>query len=873
MKFYIDLATRRFLKAPNSSVPLARVFFKRRDVVDVEVVFVERLAIVPTPAGTTLKTALKRSFSDPQFLALAETDGTLNLYTVPVEELFPGNTASASALLEVKYTRPGEETRTATLAVELQNSVILGDEGTPSVMPSLKATEAEAAAGTSNEKWTTPLRVWDAIRAWAAANFTWANLAGKPSTFPPSTHQHTVGDVPGLQTALDGKQPAGSYATAAQGTKADTALQLAALTPYRTATAQDTIDAGKAPANHTHTSSQITDFAAAVAAVAPGGGVPSGALIISKTYAELKALKDASQLVPGQYYKITDFQLKWWNQSKNDVRILTSSKIEPLIVLAITTNKFAENAFSELYPTDVIYYGFDDAPLATPGSNYSSIPNAHGWISRRISDGLTSIDAPYDWRHVTWNCCRLDLSGFQEWSPSISYSRRDLVKYNNKLFISSNNGNLNIAPDGARLDGNGDISDSTNFYWWAAVSPFVEGLTYFPTDETDASAFKLILPSKVNFKLPRDENATPPVAKYSSAYGLPQQDVWSINNYYPNQSDYVTIPWSQNRTQKPTFARNPTTTDSQNYFSGPVKMGASCYGNVFYKRAASIEFETNCSFNIFAGENYFIVTKNYFSYNRVGFNTFNNSFGNSCYYNSIGNSSTRNTFGEDCNFNIFQPSTNNNYIVGVFRNNILGQSFENNSIDLLFLSNFCGFQILNNKIGIGLIGNIIKSGTLNNTFDGNAANNEIFCTYSKIGNGFNNNTGNIYSSEINGANKCLFPTVAPFSSNVCRNLLCCEFSWYVLNNKLEDVSYLTSTSTFTYNTISSMVRGVFGYWFRMNTIQPNVYNNINADTVFTSATLVANDSFNKTIFKNSAGVPRLSYHNAADQLVVTSPTA
>jgi hypothetical protein len=269
MKFYIDLATRRFLKAPNSSVPLARVFFKRRDVVDVEVVFVERLAIVPTPAGTTLKTALKRSFSDPQFLALAETDGTLNLYTVPVEELFPGNTASASALLEVKYTRPGEETRTATLAVELQNSVILGDEGTPASVPSLKATLAEAEAGTSNEKWMTPLRVWDAIRAWAAANFTWANLAGKPSTFPPSPHQHTVGDVPGLQTALDAKQPAGSYATSAQGTKADTALQPAALTPYRTATAQDTIDAGKAPANHTHTASQITDFAAAVASVSP----------------------------------------------------------------------------------------------------------------------------------------------------------------------------------------------------------------------------------------------------------------------------------------------------------------------------------------------------------------------------------------------------------------------------------------------------------------------------------------------------------------------------------------------------------------------------------------------------------------------------
>jgi hypothetical protein len=97
----------------------------------------------------------------------------------------------------------------------------------------------------------------------------WATLTGKPSTFPPATHQHALADVTGLQTAIDAKQPAGSYATSAQGTKADTALQLAALTPYRTATAQDTIDAGKAAANHTHTASQITDFAAAVASVSP----------------------------------------------------------------------------------------------------------------------------------------------------------------------------------------------------------------------------------------------------------------------------------------------------------------------------------------------------------------------------------------------------------------------------------------------------------------------------------------------------------------------------------------------------------------------------------------------------------------------------
>lgn len=269
MKFYIDLATRRFVKAPTSPVPLQRVFFKRRDIIDVEVIFVDRSAIVPTPLGTTLQTALKRSFSDPQFLAAAANDGTLNLYTIAVEELFPGNTASAAALLEVKYTRPGEETRTATLAVELQNSVILGTEGTPAAMPDLKATLADAEGGTDNLKWMTPLRVWDAIRKAATAAVTWANLPGKPNTFPPEAHQHSVADVTGLQTALDSKQPAGNYATSAQGAKADSALQPAALTPYRTATAQDAIDAGKASTSHQHTASQISDFAAAVESIAP----------------------------------------------------------------------------------------------------------------------------------------------------------------------------------------------------------------------------------------------------------------------------------------------------------------------------------------------------------------------------------------------------------------------------------------------------------------------------------------------------------------------------------------------------------------------------------------------------------------------------
>jgi hypothetical protein len=52
----------------------------------------------------------------------------------------------------------------------------------------------------------------------AVGSITYSSLSGIPSTFPPSAHSHAVSDVTGLQTALDGKQPAGSYATLVGGT-------------------------------------------------------------------------------------------------------------------------------------------------------------------------------------------------------------------------------------------------------------------------------------------------------------------------------------------------------------------------------------------------------------------------------------------------------------------------------------------------------------------------------------------------------------------------------------------------------------------------------------------------------------------------------
>ncbi|MED0799322.1 head fiber protein [Bacillus inaquosorum] len=57
----------------------------------------------------------------------------------------------------------------------------------------------------------------------ATVEVKWADVTGKPSTFPPSSHTHTIANVTGLQTALDGKLTASKAATQANSTATDVA--------------------------------------------------------------------------------------------------------------------------------------------------------------------------------------------------------------------------------------------------------------------------------------------------------------------------------------------------------------------------------------------------------------------------------------------------------------------------------------------------------------------------------------------------------------------------------------------------------------------------------------------------------------------------
>jgi hypothetical protein len=311
MKLFLDTKARRFIKSAASNVALQTLVLKRRDQVPLEVVFVENGVAVDPVAGTQTTVALKSSFSDSNFLALAAPGtNTLDLYTEPVEAAFSSDPASIPAFLEIRWTAPTQALRTATLQVEIQNSVILGDEATPAALPDGKATQEEAEAGEDHTKWMTPLRTAQAVQAQVSQALADANeridfvlenldpekidsIAEAVETIGSERTERIAGDE-ALQTAIDAET---TRATAAeQSIASDLAQEILDRTAGDEAlsdridllasnlgtesldsiaeaaaainTLQTQVDS-KAPAVHTHTASQITDFAEAVVAVSP----------------------------------------------------------------------------------------------------------------------------------------------------------------------------------------------------------------------------------------------------------------------------------------------------------------------------------------------------------------------------------------------------------------------------------------------------------------------------------------------------------------------------------------------------------------------------------------------------------------------------
>ena len=99
------------------------------------------------------------------------------------------------------------------------------------------------------------------------------------------------------------------------------------------------------------------------------------------------------------------------------------------------------------------------------------------------------------------------------------------------------------------------------------------------------------------------------------------------------------------------------------------KFGSSCYGNIFGNDCYDIAFSSSCYLNMMGNDNYCIKFGNLCA---------NNSFGGGCYNTSLGESCLRNTLLNNCNINIFLNGCTDNTLCAGCNGNKLEFMCENN---------------------------------------------------------------------------------------------------------------------------------------------------------------------------------------------------
>ena len=98
-------------------------------------------------------------------------------------------------------------------------------------------------------------------------SISWANVWGKPESFPPSTHGHTINEVAGLANELTGKQPAGNYAASVHQHTVSDVNGLQGALDGKSPTSHNH-DGTYAPTTHNHTIAQVTGLQGALDAKA-----------------------------------------------------------------------------------------------------------------------------------------------------------------------------------------------------------------------------------------------------------------------------------------------------------------------------------------------------------------------------------------------------------------------------------------------------------------------------------------------------------------------------------------------------------------------------------------------------------------------------
>ncbi len=172
---------------------LSALRYRKSDRIQWPLRFLQDETFVELPADSSLSVAVKRTRGSGSYLALATSPaktGTgssaiytfdLNLNTEQVAyEL--SDKDSVECVLEVEIVTPNQRLTSQSVALTVERDIIADNAPPPVAIPDLKATQQEAEAGSDNSKWMTPLRTAQAIAALAGGGFATAAQGAKADT-------------------------------------------------------------------------------------------------------------------------------------------------------------------------------------------------------------------------------------------------------------------------------------------------------------------------------------------------------------------------------------------------------------------------------------------------------------------------------------------------------------------------------------------------------------------------------------------------------------------------------------------------------------------------------------------------------------------
>ena len=461
--------------------------------------------------------------------------------------------------------------------------------------------------------------------------------------------------------------------------------------------------------------------------------------MVSTTYAEIKGLRDQSNLKPGQFYRITDY-VTTTTQSNTQ----SANHAFDVIVIATDVDTLNENAKA----------------IHHEGDTYFADSNLDAW---EIKYDLDNDTTKYAWADAT-NGKGVIFYMKDEWDNECPYDFKN-IQFKRWAVSDVQNSEL----DSTTLDNLKDIyvydDDNSKFITRYAYknSNCVYGSTTHVVNSNDSDWY-------YTFSTFKFEN---------EIYALDEIEDASIkgNNFYSITIDSGGCFGNSIKPYYNNKASNDGGIDGTQYLNNIVFNGYyqtiekgyayHCFANSIGYNSYNNTFGNSCDSNTFG---------DYFRYNTFGsgcdFNTFgnncsDNTFGNNCIYNIFGNSCGDNTFGNSCNYNIFGNSCGDNTFGTDCWSNSFGNDLDNSTFGGGCWSNSFGNNFENITFGNGCSQNSFGNDGLNTTF-GNICSNNTFGNNSSatFGNNCNHNTFGNFSGYNTFGNKCDYNT---FGNNCDNN--------------------------------------------------------------------------------------------------------